>query len=124
MKFFNKMKKNMTWEELQFHLTDKIFLIGLTFLDNDGNFLEQYQTHGTVTELNDMGLLKFERKDGSVFQMPYDKETIKKAEEGEYKEQSSGEIIKNPDFIMTWEITTKSNDNLEEVKNHGFVTID
>jgi hypothetical protein len=111
----------MTWEHLQEYLKGKVFLIGLTFVDSDGKIVEQYQTHGTVTELTNQGLLRFRKKDGSDFQIPYSADSIKKADKGEYKEKSSGLIITDPDFLMTWEITTTDNDNLEEVKKHGFI---
>jgi len=114
----------MTWERLQEYLKGKIFLIGLTFVDKKGDLIEQYQTNGIVSELTNDGLFKIKRKDGSIFQMPYDKDTIKKADKGEYRERATGEIIKDPDFIMTWEITTTANDNLEMTKRNGYIPVD
>jgi hypothetical protein len=114
----------MTWEQLQLYLKGKIFLIGLTFVDQDGQSIEQYQTHGIVLELADDGLFKIERKDQSIFQMPYDKDTIRKADKGEYREKGTGEIVKNPDFIMTWEIIAIENDHLEDIKEHGYIPRD
>ena len=111
----------MTWEQLQAYLKDKMFLIGLTFIDQSGQLIEQYQTHGTVLELTDDGLFKIERKGNSIFQIPYDKDSIKKADKGEYREKGTGTIVKDPDFIMTWEITTFENDNLEDIKKHGYI---
>ena len=68
-----------------------------------------------------MELFKFERKDGSIFQMPYENETIKSAEKGEYRERSTGIIIKDPDFIMMWEITLNENDNTDKIKRIGYI---
>ena len=56
--------------------------------------------------------------------MPYDKDTISKAGNGEYREKATGEIIKDPDFIMTWEITTVEDDNLDDIKKHGYIPAD
>lgn len=114
----------MTWEELQAYLKGKSFLIGLTFIGEDEEEIEQYQTNGTVKELTDDGLLRIMRSDGSIFQMPYDKDTIRNAEKGEYRERATGQIIKDPDFIMTWEIVIIENDNLEEIKKHGYLPTD
>jgi hypothetical protein len=114
----------MTWKQLQEFLKGKTFLIGLTFVDQHGKLIEQYQTHGMVLALTDEGLFKIERSDGSIFQMPYDKDTIGTAKKGEYRERSTGVIVKDPDFIMTWEITTGDNDNLEDVKKHGYIPAD
>jgi len=113
----------MTWEELQKYLKGKVFLIGLTFISEKGTLIEQYQTHGTVKDLTNDGIFKIEREDSTVFQMPYDKDTIRKADKGEYREKSTGQIIKDPEYIMTWEITVSENDNINEIKDVGFVSI-
>lgn len=114
----------MTWKELQTFLKGKVFLIGLTFIDQDENLIEQYQTSGTVDELTDEGFLQFNRNDGSTFHLPYDKRAIKEAAEGEYRERATGNIIVNPDYITTWTITAKSADNLNEMKQNGFMPQD
>jgi len=111
----------MTWEQLREYLKGKTFLIGLTFLNKNGDLIEQFQTHGTVSELTDDGLLRIKRNDGSIFQMPYNKDTIQQADKGEYRERTTGDIVKDPNFIMTWEITTTNDDNLEETKKHGYI---
>ena len=111
----------MTWEEFQMFLKGKIFLIGLTFVDQDEKLIEQYQTSGTVNELTDDGLLIFKRADGSLFQLPFDKETIREAPKGEYREKSTGNVIVNPDYITTWEIKVDSTDNLDEMKREGYI---
>jgi hypothetical protein len=38
----------MTWEQLQEFIKGKVFLIGITFINNDQDPLEHYQTSGTV----------------------------------------------------------------------------
>lgn len=110
----------MTWEELKEFLKDKIFLIGLTFLDNQGTIIERYQTHGKVIELTNDGLFRIEKPNKVVFQIPYERESIVKAEKGEYRERGTGKIITNPDFVMTWSITVNKDDNFEDVKTFGF----
>lgn len=114
----------MTWEELQDYIKGKLFLIGLTFVNKQGDLIEQFQTHGTITDLTNDGLFKIKRADGSIFQMPYDNETIEKAEKGEYRERSTGLIITDPDFIMTWEITINENDNTDKIKKFGYLPAD
>lgn len=111
----------MTYKQLQEYLQDKTILIGLTFIDNEGELIEQYQTHGIVSELTDDGLIKVRRKDNTIFQIPYDKDIIKKAEQGEYKLRATKEVVINPDFITTWEISIHDNDNLEEIKMYGYI---
>ncbi len=71
--------------------------------------------------MTDNGFLKFNRNDGSVFQLPYDKAAINEAAEGEYKEKATGNIIINPDYITTWTIHVKRTDSLDEIKQNGFM---
>ncbi|MFT5725506.1 MAG: hypothetical protein ACI9JN_002631 [Bacteroidia bacterium] len=115
---------SMTWEQLKGYLKGKCFIIGLTFVDKSGEVIDQYQTHGLVIELTDSGLLKFIRDDKTIFQMPYDKESIEKANKNaQYREVISGKIINSPDFIMQWEIVSKPNDNLDDIKENGYVPV-
>jgi hypothetical protein len=111
----------MTWEELQIFLNGKVFLIGLTFVDQDKNLIEQYQTSGTVNELTNEGLLIFKRADDSLFQLPFDEETIRIAPEGEYRERATGNVIINPDYITTWEIIIDNAEELDEMKRNGYM---
>lgn len=110
----------MNWRELRNHLKGKVFLIGLTFVDQEGEVIEVYQTHGTVSKLTVDGFFKIRREDNSIFTIPYNKDTIKAAKEGEYREKTTGETIKNPDFIMTWEVKTATHDKLEDIKKNGY----
>lgn len=112
----------MSLKETENSLHGKLFLIGLTIINNDQELIEQYQTHGTFHQLTESGLIRIKRNDGSIFQLPYDTEAIRKAEKGEYRERSTGYIIKDPDFIMTWEITSSDGDiNTENIKKHGYI---
>lgn len=111
----------MTWEELKEYLKGKVFLIGLTFINNKNEIIEQYQTHGIVSELSDNGLIKFKRDSTDVFQMPFDSKSIKEAPRGEYTEKTTGKMVQNPDFLMTWEIITTVNDDIEDIKKYGYL---
>lgn len=111
----------MTWEEFRISLKGKVFLIGLTFVDQNEKLIEQYQTSGIVDELTNDGLLIFKKADGGFFKLPFDKETIRTAPKGEYREKSTGNIILNPDYITTWEIKIKQTDNLDEIKQNGYI---
>ncbi|MNK05490.1 hypothetical protein D3C87_233730 [compost metagenome] len=111
----------MNWRQFQRYLKGKVFLIGLTFVDRDGKVIERYQTHGRVKRLTNDGIFKIEKDDHSLFQIPYDKDTIRLAKEGQYREKATGEIIDHADYIMTWEIVTDRTDDLEQVKQFGYI---
>lgn len=111
----------MTYKQLQEFLLGKVFLIGLTIIDNEGELIEHYQTHGIVSELTDDGLIRIKRKDNSIFQMPYDKDTINKADKGEYRLSATKEVVIDPDFLMTWEISTNGTNDLDKIKMYGYI---
>lgn len=111
----------MDLNEIEVSLKGKVFLIGLTIINNNHEVVEQYQTHGIFHQLTDSGLIRIKRKDGSIFQLPYDNDAIKSLEKGEYRERSTGEIIKDPDFLMTWEIRISDGEDTEVIKKHGYI---
>jgi hypothetical protein len=110
----------MTWENLQILLIGKVFLIGLSFLDKDDQIIEKYQTHGIVEKLTDNGIFVFKRSDGSIFKMPYHKDSISYADAGEYRAKDTGDIVLNPDYIMVWDIVENNKTEIEKIKQFGF----
>lgn len=111
----------MNWEELKIFLKGKVFLIGITFLDKDNLLIEKYETSGIVQELTDKGIFKFLRSDKSIFQLPYDKESIIAAKPGDYRETGTKKIINNPDYVTTWTYIVKDIEHLNSIKNTGYV---
>ncbi|WPC14475.1 hypothetical protein LEQ04_07530 [Riemerella anatipestifer] len=57
----------MTWEEFKENLKNKTFLIGITFVDENGDIIDEYQTSGKVLELTDNGILKLKRENENFF---------------------------------------------------------
>ncbi len=110
----------MTWTELQVFLKGKVFLIGFTFVDKNGKTIEKFQTSGTVTELLDDAVIVFLRSDKSVFQVPFESETIVKASAGDYEESETGRKIVNPDFRVNWKITIEDPAQMEKIKKNGY----
>lgn len=111
----------MSFEEIKNSIEGKIVLIGLSFINKEGELIEQYQTHGFIEELTELGILRIIQSDNTVFQIPYDHESFNKAEPGDYTARTTGIIIKDPDFIISWEIEVSQNENLEELKRVGYV---
>jgi len=111
----------MNNKKLKKYYNEKVFLIGLTFLNKEGTVIEQHQTHGTFSDLTDSGIIKICKPDNSIFQIPYDKKSIKEAEKGEYKEKTTGMVVKNPDFIVIWEISIKNNEDINQIMKHGYI---
>ena len=90
-------------------LVGKTLLIGLTYYTADNEFVEQKQLWGTVIESNENQIL-LELSNGESFELPPDLSSTKIAPPGEYHLRSTGEVVVNPDYLMTWNINLPKED--------------
>ncbi len=93
------IEKEITLDEL----VGKLLLVGITYYTDSDELIEQKQFFGTVTEANESFIL-IKQPDGTVFSLPSDLSSTKRARPGEYKLRSTGEIVTNPDFFATWNL--------------------
>ena len=84
-------------------LKGKILLIGLTYYGEDGNITEQVQYWGTVVKA-DKEIITIRRANGELFSIPPDLSAIEPADKGEYRLNSTGEIVVDPDYVSSWSI--------------------
>jgi hypothetical protein len=91
----------LVWEEL----VGKSLLVGITTQDPRGNVLGQKQVHGRITAADPAHGLVIElagANAGKPFTLPPDLRSLKPARPGEYRLRSTGEVIRDPDFLATW----------------------
>ena len=100
-------------------LYGKVLLIGITFVTENNELIEQYQTHGKVEEIH-RDYVRVKLNNGNLFTLPTAFESLEEAPPGEYSLRSTGEIVIDPDYTTTWTVTCKSNDNIENNKKYGF----
>lgn len=100
-------------------LIGKTLLVGLTFLDTDEAVIEQYQTFGTIVSVSAASIV-IERSDSRLFSLPPDLDNLQPASAGEYRLKISGEVVVDPDFTSTWEITVTGDTDIERYKDAGF----
>lgn len=85
----------------------KTILVGLTFLDADGEIEAVEQFHGVVVSADaDEGVLVDllgEDDDGDTYLLPPQTSNIKPALPGAYT-LASGEVLENPDLVSNWTI--------------------
>ncbi len=98
----------------------KQILIGLSFIDENDELVEQYQTHGCIKAIEPDGMMRIDRDILPIFTIPFDEESISKANPGVYRERSTGIEIENPDYTTSWSINTVKIKNIESYKQHGF----
>lgn len=85
----------------------KYILIGVTYLDHEGQLLEQIQMHGTVVSVSPDGIAIAlgGLRTGESWVMPPVLDSISPANPGIYNLRSTGEIIEDPDLLATWSVT-------------------
>ncbi|MCF8506840.1 MAG: hypothetical protein K9G59_18175 [Caulobacter sp.] len=98
--------KPLPWDErLAARLPGKYVIVGLTRLGPNGERERVEQKHGVVVtadrdqgigiELQGAGL-------GEVYWMPPQTSTLQRAKPGSYRLKESGDVVENPDYIVTW----------------------
>ena len=97
---FWKKKKKINEE----NLIGKTILVGMTYYNKNNEFVEQKQFWGTIISINENNIV-IKQKNGEEFTIPNDKRAIEPANPGEYRLRSTGEVVKNPDFLSTWNVT-------------------
>ncbi|MDO4816612.1 MAG: hypothetical protein Q4A83_08465 [Bacillota bacterium] len=91
-------------EELTYRdLIGKTILIGITYCITDDEVIDQKQFWGTVIEANET-VINVKQENGTVISLPPDLRSTKPAQKGEYRLQSTGEVITDPDFTSVWVI--------------------
>jgi hypothetical protein len=77
-------------------------LVGVTYHRNDGR-ADHVQVHGTVQRV-DATVIEIVRPDGTVFALPPAPEAFARAERGVYSLRSTGEEIRDPDYLAQFEV--------------------
>jgi|SRR5215510_2431619 len=86
----------------------KYVLITLTYFDEDGDVVAQPQVHGIIVSADRARGFAVALQgvwEGETFWLPPDVRGFTPARRGEYRLNSTSEIIYDPDLISTWEIT-------------------
>jgi hypothetical protein len=113
------MKENneSRWDELLANnLIGKLVLVGLTYLDAQGELLNQQQFSGRITRANQASgiLLRLEgNRLGEEYNLPPDTSSLRQASLGEYRLYSTEEIVLNPDFTVMYTIQRPAEVNLQ-----------
>lgn len=92
----------------------KTILVGLTWRDHQGKLKRQVQIHGVITKIiADTKTLEIDTPDGECWPLPYYTETIFEPPRGIYICSKSGEEVRNPDLLMSWQIIADEADEKE-----------
>jgi hypothetical protein len=90
------------------NLVGRSVLIGLTYIDENGEVTNRRQLHGTIVGAHKTKGFEIElagERSGEIFSLPPDTRAFIDADPGEYQLRSTGEVVVDPDLISTWTIT-------------------
>jgi hypothetical protein len=100
------------WDEtVAVSIVGKVLLVGLTYLEADGELIEQQQFFGTVVSADSRKGIRLSLKGqrvGEEFNLPPDTRAIEIASAGEYRLRTTGEVVMDPDFTAMFSITEQS----------------
>jgi hypothetical protein len=89
-------------ERLQ-HIVGARLLVGVTVREPDGTVVSRTQFCGVVLEVAD-GVVVVD-KDGEPALLPSDDLAYTSAPRGTYTLSGSGEVVVDPDYVTTWDVT-------------------
>src|SRR5262245_40136632 len=100
------MSDERIWDdEFARAMVGKTLLVGLTYIDPDGDRIEQL--HGQVVSVHDRRGIELRlagTREGEIFLLPPDLSNVFAAEPGLYTLRATGEVVEDPDYTATWEI--------------------
>ena len=80
----------------------KRLLVGITYETEDGEFLTREQFHGVIVAADKSGVIVERSDTNERVSLP---PQLEKAQPGEYRLKSTGELVVDPDFVATWRLT-------------------
>ena len=86
-------------------LVGKTVLIGLADHEADGTLLGRREMFGTIVSFDQGQGIQVRLDDGSIYFLPPDKKALRPAAKGEYHLHSSGKVICDPDYLVTYQVT-------------------
>lgn len=89
-------------------LCGKVMLVGFTYYTHDHKLIERKQYYGEIIEANEHGII-IRKPDGELLSLPPDLRSTHRAQPGEYRLRSTGEVVVDPDFLARWNVTKPEN---------------
>jgi hypothetical protein len=92
-------------------LLGKTVVVGLTYVAPDGTIRERFQFHGEVVGIDESGV-SVREPSGEIFTLPPSLDAFERAISGaEYRLRSSGVVVSEPDFVASWTIQLRDDDD-------------
>ena len=95
-------------------LVGRRICVGLTIVDAGGAIVERRQFAGTIGEAHPRRGVRIERGDGTDYWLPPDIRGIEEAPPGEYHLHSTGEVVVDPDYIVSWTVEAPAEGEVDD----------
>jgi hypothetical protein len=95
--------EGLEWDEL----IGKRVLVGITYQDRRGRVCDVEQIHGRIESVDPQAGVTVElagAKAGEKYTLPPELAAFQRAEPGEYRLRSTGEVVSDPDLVATWTV--------------------
>lgn len=97
-----------SWDdEVAVDLQGKLVLVGMTYLTNDEQLIRQEQFHGVVVAVDRRTGIRLTlegEREGEEQVLPPHTANFQRANRGDYRLRSTGEVVTDPDYLSSWTI--------------------
>lgn len=93
-------------------LVGSLVLTGVTRLDSTGRETGRWQFYGHVESADKEAGIKVQlegKREGETYTLPPATDAIRRAKPGNYELQSTGEVVTDPDFTISWVVREPAN---------------
>jgi hypothetical protein len=111
-KMSDDIEERPVWDEaIAESVVGKVVLVGLTYLEADGEVIERQQFFGTVVTAhcrNGILLSLKGQRAGEQYNLPPDTRAIEIASRGKYRLRGTGEVVTDPDYTAMFSIAKQA----------------
>ena len=96
------------WDDaLASALPDKVLLVGIAYVAEDGSLIEQQEFFGQVQSVHSRDGIRLSllgRRAGERYNLPPDTRSVHAADPGKYRLRSTGELVVDPDYTVAFSL--------------------
>jgi hypothetical protein len=100
-------------------LVGRVALVGVTGVDEHDEVVGKFQLHGVVQRADEDGIV-LARAGGGEFSLPPAPDWFEPAGPGEYRLRATGEVVVDPDYLVTVTVQVAPGGSLADLEQSGF----
>ncbi|GAA0654139.1 hypothetical protein [Brevundimonas lenta] len=103
----------MDWDRAESEWVGAVVLVGLTFLNKEGEIDRREQFYGQIVSAHREHGIELDlsgARGGESYWLPPDLEAFQPAARGDYSLESTGELVRDPDLVTQWTVQAPLDD--------------